>query len=505
MELVLEMRGISKRFTGVQALSDVDLQLYSGEIHSLIGQNGAGKSTLMKILSGNYIADSGKIYMHGQEVHINGPSDSAKLGIGIVYQELSLLNNLTVAENIFLGREVVNGIRLDNAKMSELARQSLLELGIDNIDVNQNVEVFPLAKQQLIEIAKALSVRPSILILDEPTAALTNEDTERLFNILFKLKEQGICIVFISHRLAEIKKYCDCGTIMMNGRVTATVRMNEVDELQIIEYMLGDSFNSFRREWRGSHEGRQPLLSLSDICLRNQVNHVSCQIYPGEIAGFTGLLGAGQDTLWRIVYGAQHGDGGEIRISGKPVHIGCPADAVRCGIGLLTENRKEEGLFPEMTCEDNIALPSLKRFRLGKFCPLLRYRSIRSESTDLSQKLSIKMRSLSTRVKFLSGGNQQKVIVSRWLMKNLDVLVFIEPTRGVDVGAKTEIYRILESLARQGKAIIVISTDTTEILQLSDRIFVMVNGEITAVLDEPTDEETLARLIQGKSEKKVIA
>lgn len=503
MELVLEMRGISKRFTGVQALSNVDLQLYSGEIHSLIGQNGAGKSTLMKILSGNYVADSGKIYMHGKEVQINGPADSARLGIGIVYQELSLLNNLTVAENIFLGREVVNGIQLDNARMSELAREALMELGIDNIDVNQNVEVFPLAKQQLIEIAKAISVHPSILILDEPTAALTAEDTERLFNILFKLKKQGICIVFISHHLAEIKKYCDCGTIMMNGRVTANVRMDEVDELQIIEYMLGDSFNSFHRQWRAEREGKQPLLELSDIYLKNQVNHVSCKIYPGEIAGFTGLLGAGQDVLWRIVYGARRKDGGELRVGGRPVRILRPADAVRCGIGLLTENRKEEGLFPEMTCEDNIALPSLKRFR--RVWPLLHYRSIHAESKALSQKLSIKMRSLSAKVKYLSGGNQQKIIVSRWLMKSLDVLVFIEPTRGVDVGAKTEIYRILESLAQQGKAIVVVSTDTTEILQLSDRIFVMVDGQIHAVLEEQTDEETLARLIQGKQEKKVIA
>lgn len=505
MELVLEMRGISKRFTGVQALSNVDLRLYSGQIHSLIGQNGAGKSTLMKILSGNYIADSGKIYMHGKEVQITSPADSAKLGIGIVYQELSLLNNLTVAENIFLGREVVNGIQLDNGKMSELAREALLELGIDNIDVNQNVEVFPLAKQQLIEIAKAISVHPSILILDEPTAALTTEDTERLFNILFKLKEQGICIVFISHRLAEIKKYCDCGTIMMNGRVTANVRMDEVDELQIIEYMLGDSFNSFHRQWRAKRQDKQPLLELNDIYLRNQVDHVSCKIYPGEIAGFTGLLGAGQDVLWRVVYGSQQKDGGEIRVNGKPVRILHPADAVRCGIGLLTENRKEEGLFPEMTCEDNIALPSLKRFRIGKGCPLLSYRRIYAESKALSEKLSTKMRSLSSKVKHLSGGNQQKIIVSRWLMKSLDVLVFIEPTRGVDVGAKTEIYRILESLAQQGKAIIVISTDTTEILQLSDRIFVMVDGRIHAELQEQTDEETLARLIQGKPEKKVIA
>ncbi len=505
MGLVLEMRGISKRFTGVQALSNVSLSLYAGEIHSIIGQNGAGKSTLMKILNGNYTADEGQIFMHGKEVRITCPADSAKLGIGIVYQELSLLNNLTVAENIFLGRELVNGVKLNNRRMSELAVKYLRDLGIDNIDVDQNVEVFPLAKQQLIEIAKAISLHPSILILDEPTAALTNEDTARLFRTLGRLKEQGICIVFISHRLGEVKKYCDCGTVLMNGCVTANVRMDEVDELQIIEYMLGDTFNSFHRASLGGKAHENPILELKDVYLRNQVDHVSCDIYPGEITGFTGLLGAGQDVLWRIVYSAQRRDGGEILVRGAKARIGKPADAVKLGIGLLTENRKEEGLFPELSCQDNIALPTLNRFRRARFCPLLNYKRIVTEDRRLVNKLAIKMRSLKTKVKYLSGGNQQKIIVSRWLLKSLDVLVFIEPTRGVDVGAKTELYRILEELADQGKAIVVISTDTTEILQLSDRIFVMVDGRIHRVLEGRTDDETLMRLIQGKTGKKVSA
>ena len=505
MGLVLEMRGISKRFTGVQALSNVNLKLYAGEIHSIIGQNGAGKSTLMKILNGNYTADEGQIFMHGKEVRITCPADSTKLGIAIVYQELSLLNNLTVAENIFLGRELVNGVKLNNRKMSELSREYLHNLGIDNIDVDQNAEVFPLAKQQLIEIAKAISINPSILILDEPTAALTNEDTERLFRILDRLKKQGICIVFISHRLGEVKKYCDCGTVLMNGFVTANVRMDEVDELQIIEYMLGDTFNSFQRASLGGKAHENPILELKDVYLRNQVDHVSCDIYPGEITGFTGLLGAGQDVLWRIVYGTERMDGGEIRVRREKTHIGKPGDAVRLGIGLLTENRKEEGLFPELSCQDNIALPSLKRFRRAWFFPLLNYRLIAGADQKLAGKLAIKMRSLQTKVKYLSGGNQQKIIVSRWLLKSLDVLVFIEPTRGVDVGAKTEIYRILEELADQGKAIVVISTDTTEILQLSDRIFVMVDGHIHKVLEGRTDDETLMRLIQGKEGKEASA
>ncbi len=498
MDMVLEMRGISKRFTGVQALTNVDLELCAGEIHSIIGQNGAGKSTLMKILSGNYIADEGKILMHGEEVSISGPSDSAKLGIGIVYQELSLLNNLTVAENMFLGREMVRGVKLNNRKMSEMARECLRDLGIDNIDVDQNVEVFPMAKQQLIEIAKAISLQPTILILDEPTAALTGEDTERLFNILFKLKKQGICIVFISHRLGEIKKYCDCGTILMNGQVTAHVRMDEVDEVQIIEYMLGDTYNKFHREDQGKKAAGEALLRLKDLCRRGAVDHVSCDIYPGMITGFTGLLGAGQDVLWRMAYGAVPMDSGEIWVRGKRVKIRKPIDAVRQGIGLLTENRKEEGLFPEMSCRDNMALPSMPRFRMVKGLPLLSYRRMTKASQKLTDSLSIKMRALKAKVKFLSGGNQQKVIVSRWLLRDLDVLVFLEPTRGVDVGAKTEIYRILADLAGSGKAIVVVSTDTTEILQLSDRIVVMAEGKIHQILESETTEDVLARLIQKK-------
>ncbi len=497
MEPVLEMQGISKRFTGVQALKDVDLKLYAGQIHSIIGQNGAGKSTLMKILSGNYQNDEGRILIHGKEVEISNTADAAKLGIGIVYQELSLLNNLTVAENIFLGREIVKGIRMDNSRMNELARECLAAFGIHNIDVDRNVEIYSLAKQQLIEIAKAISMKPEILILDEPTAALTNEDTERLFEILFKLKEQGICVVFISHRLGEIKKYCDCGTILMNGRVTAHVRMDEVDELKIIEYMLGDTFNSFRREERGESEHGEAVVELKDICVKNQLDHVSCSIYKGEIAGFTGLLGAGQDVLWRAVYGAVKTTGGEIWVHGKKRRITSPSKAVSFGIGLLTENRKEEGLFPQLSVLDNVALPSLKFFRIPAL-PFLNYRKVARESRMLADKLTVKMSSIRAKIKFLSGGNQQKAIVSRWLLRKLDVLIFIEPTRGVDVGAKAEIYKILESLTKEGKTIIVISTDTTEVLQISDRIFVMYDGRINAVLGDRADEETLARLIQGK-------
>ncbi len=499
MEPVLEMKGISKRFTGVQALKNVDLQLYPGEIHSLIGQNGAGKSTLMKILSGNYKHDDGKILIHGKEVEIGSTSEAAKLGIGIVYQELSLLNNLTVAENIFLGREIVNGIKLDNTHMREQAKKHLAELGIENIDVDQKVSMFPLAKKQLIEIAKAISMKPSILILDEPTAALTNEDTTRLFDILFKLKKQNIALVFISHRLGEIKKYCDRGTILMNGMVTANVMMRDVTEEQIIEKMLGDAYASFTHvEQKRRIERKNPVIEGKNICLKNILDDVSFEIYPGEITGFTGLLGAGQDILWRVIYGALQATSGEIYLHGKKQKIDSPNKAVSLGIGMLTENRKEEGIFDQLSVIDNIAIPSLKKYKAAPFFPLLKMKRVKKEGEAIADSLNIVMRNITTPIKYLSGGNQQKAILSRWLLKNLDILIFLEPTRGVDVGAKSEIYKILEDLAIQGKTIIVVSTDTTEILKISDRIFVMKDGRINGIMDSEKEEEELLKLVQGK-------
>jgi ribose transport system ATP-binding protein len=380
MEPVLEMKSISKHFTGVQALRDVNIKLYAGEIHSIIGQNGAGKSTLMKILCGNYKTDEGTIILNGEKVSIDNTSDAKKLGIGIVYQELSLLNNLTVAENIFLGRELLNKFRLDNKKMEADAKSCLETLGIGNIDIEQKVGIFPLAKKQLIEIAKIIYSRPSIIILDEPTAALTKDDTSRLFEMLNKLKEKGIAIVFISHRLNEIKKYCDRGTILMNGRVTANILIKDVNEEKIMEYMLGESYKLFDKKKREKRILANTALSVKNVCKKNILTNVSFDIYPGEITGFTGLLGAGQDFLWRIIYGAEQSDSGEIFIKGKRTKIRNPAEAVKKGIGLLTENRKEEGIFSLLSVMDNMTIPSLKNYRLLPFFPLLKLGKVKGDS-----------------------------------------------------------------------------------------------------------------------------
>jgi ribose transport system ATP-binding protein len=497
MEPVLEMRGISKRFPGVQALTDVNIKLYPGEIHSLIGQNGAGKSTLMKILCGNYKPDTGTIILNGKEISIDNTSDAKKIGIGIVYQELSLLNNLTVAENVFLGRELTNGFQLDNKKMKVEAIRCLQNLGIQNIDIDQKVGVFPLAKKQLIEVAKIIYSKPSIIILDEPTAALAKDDTSRLFEMLFKLKENGIAIVFISHRLGEIKKYCDRGTILMNGKIMANIFLKDVNEEKIIEYMLGESYKMFNRKKKEKRNHSKPLFSVKNIRKKDILTDVSFDIYPGEITGFTGLLGAGQDTLWRIIYGAEQSDAGEIFIGEKKVKINNPAEAVKKGIGLLTENRKEEGIYNLLSVMDNMTIPSLGSYLISPFFPLLKMKKIKADSLNTAKSLNIIMRSLITPIKHLSGGNQQKVILARWLIKNLKFLIFIEPTRGVDVGAKAEIYKILEELAEKGKTIVIVSTDTAETLTISDRIIVMREGSVKMVFDQVPEDEELQRMVQG--------
>jgi ribose transport system ATP-binding protein len=497
LEPVLEMIGISKHFTGVQALKNVDIKLFPGEIHSIIGQNGAGKSTLMKILCGIYRPDAGKILLHGKEISITNTAEAKKLGIGIVYQELSLLNNLKVFENVFLGRELTNFIHLDNKKMKTEAEKCLAAMGITNIDVDQKVELFSLAKRQLIEIAKEIYLNPSILILDEPTAALTKNDTAKLFEMLFKLKSQGMAIVFISHRLEEIKKYCDRGTILMNGSVTAGVLINDVREEQIIASMLGETYKTFDRGKKETRENKRPVLTTEGVCKKDILKDVTVEVYPGEITGFTGLLGAGQDILWRIIYGAEKLDSGKIYIRGREKKITGPDGAVELGIGLLTENRKEEGIYSHLSVMDNIAIPSLKKYNTAGFFPLLRIKKVKKDSLRTAGSLNIVMRNIQTPVKYLSGGNQQKVILGRWLLKDLDILIFIEPTRGVDVGAKTEIYKILEDLSRRGKAVIVISTDTTEILKISDRIFVMRDGTVKKILNDLPKEEELQKLVQG--------
>ena len=483
------------------ALNDVDFDVVQGEIHSLIGQNGAGKSTLMKILAGNYGCDEGTIEIDGKLVKISSAADAQILNIAIVYQELSLLPNLTIAENIFLGKEKSRAFILKDKECIQESIGILKDLGIDNLDVNLKVENLPLAKQQIVEIAKALYQKPRILILDEPTAALTNEDTEKLFAILKKLTLKGMAIIFITHRMKEIKKYCDRGTVLMNGKVVASFDISTCSEDDIINSMIGGKIEHFYRTDNQKHATTDvlPALEIRGLEVANKVNAVSCKFYAGEITGITGLLGAGQNEIARAIFGTQEDIVSvQILVNGASKKITSPIAAINCGIGLLTENRKEEGLFQEMSVAENIAIASLERARPWRLLPFISPQKVAAISQEYAKKTNIVMRSIQSQIRNLSGGNQQKAIIARWLLRNLQVLVFIEPTRGIDVGAKAEIYKHLEVLANAGKCIIVVSNDTTEILGISDRILVMYKGDLVGELDRGQSEEALLSAVQGR-------
>ncbi len=383
---ILEMRGISKRFPGVLALDGVDFNVDAGEIHSLMGQNGAGKSTLMKILAGIYAADEGTVYIDGRPVAIKHPRDALDMGIVTVYQELSLLRNLTVAENVFLGREPGRRWVIDNRSIQQRADQILESLGITHIDVNARVGELPLAQRQLVEIAKALSHEPKVLVLDEPTAPLTGEDTRRLFDILMRLRAKGISIIFITHRLKEILQYCDRGTVLRNGKIVKTVEIADVTEDMLIEMMIGQKVSSFYRSDGHGARSDQVALEVEHLSIPGRVEDVSFQVRRGEIIGITGLLGAGQNELARALFGVREGVQGVIKRSGRPVRIGSPEEALQHGICLLTENRKEEGLVLEMSVRENITLPSLRMFLRSVALPLLDNRRETAAARDLIRK-----------------------------------------------------------------------------------------------------------------------
>jgi ABC-type sugar transport system ATPase subunit len=494
---ILEMQGITKRFPGVTALSHVDLSIARGEMHALIGQNGAGKSTLMKILAGVYTADEGEIYVDGRKVNLDHPRESMRLGIGTVYQELSLAPNLCVADNIFLGREPSTRLLLDEGKILRKAEEILERLGLRDIDVRTRAADLPLMQQQLVEIAKVLSYEPRILVLDEPTASLAEEETANLFKILHGLKEKGISIIFISHRFKEIIRNCDRGTILRNGKLVRTLKLADSTEEELVEVMIGQQLESFYRHGSGvSTGGREVLLEAENLSVGRRVHGVSFKLFKGEIVGLTGLLGAGQNDVARALFGVAPGVSGTIRRNGKNVTISSPDQAIKMGICLLTEDRKSEGLFMDMSVKDNITLPSLSLFQRALL--FINGRNEQRAAEEFIQKLNIVVPSIRAKVGTLSGGNQQKAILGRWLLRNLDILIFIEPTRGIDIGAKAEIYHYLDHLSSEGKSILVISPDLLEIIGLSDRILVMYNGKLTSILDKRSaTEENLLSAIQG--------
>jgi ribose transport system ATP-binding protein len=493
---LLEMRGMTKRFPGIVALSGVDFSVRGGEIHALLGQNGAGKSTLMKILAGVYPIEEGELRIGGQPVTFSHPRDALRIGIGLVYQDLSLVPHLSVADNIFLGREA--SFVIDERAILRKADEILADLGVKHVDVSARVGSLPLAQQQLVEIAKVLSYQPRILVLDEPTAALAEEETALLFGLLKGLRQKGIAIIFISHRFKEVIEHCDRATVLRNGLLVDTIDLKGVAEEELIELTIGERIEAFfqHQSENQSQRAAEAVLEVDNLSVGRAVRGISFCLYRGEIVGITGLLGAGQNELARALFGIQDGVIGSVRRNGHPINIASPQDAVGQGIGLLTEHRKREGLVLDMSVKENITLPSLPLFRRASlFIDNLRERQA---ARSLIEQLQIKTPSASTRVLTLSGGNQQKAILAKWLLRNLDILIFIAPTQGIDVGAKAEIYQQLGELARSGKSIIVVSEDLIEILGISDRIFVMYNGQLAHIMDRAdATEELLSSAIQG--------
>ena len=485
MTKLVEMTGIEKHFPGVHALKSVQFDLVPGEVHALMGENGAGKSTLMKILSGIYQRDGGSLSIEGRVVSPQSPREAQGLGIGIIHQELSLMNDLTVAQNIFIGREPRKSFgRLDDAALNTQTAEIFSSMNL-GLDPNMLVGSLTIAKQQMVEIAKALSYRSKVLIMDEPTAALNDAEIAELFVIIRRLKAEGVGIVYISHKMDELKQIADRVTIMRDGEYVGTVDAAETPINQIIAMMVGREVKEEPLDVPDLANA-EVSLEIKNLSRGMDIQNVSFSVKKGEILGFAGLMGAGRTEVARAIFGADPNDGGEIRVHGQTVSIKSPKDAVRAGIGYLSEDRKHFGLATGMNVRDNIALASMDLFT--GTAGVLHDSDMATSAKSYISQLGIRTPSDTQEVRLLSGGNQQKVVIAKWLLRDCDILIFDEPTRGIDVGAKSEIYKLLEELAEQGKTIIVISSELPEIMRLSHRIAVMCEGRLTGIL--PGGKET---------------
>ena len=474
----LEMRGIVKRFPGVLALDHVNLSVRKGEVHALLGENGAGKSTLMKILSVAYSKDEGEILFEGKKVEIHSAQDAQHLNISTIYQELNLTEQLTVAENIFMGRQLMkNRFQVDWRRMYEEAQRLLDELGVD-VNAHALVRDLGVAQKQMVEVAKSLSINSRVLIMDEPTAPLTNREIEVLFDTIRMLKGRGVSIIYISHRLEEVMEICDRATIMRDGTNVTELNVADTNLDEIIRYMVG---RELKEKFPKIHlEPGEERLRVEHIHAGKQVRDVSLFARGGEILGIAGLVGAGRTETARAIFGMDAKESGDIYVDGQKVEIHQPLDAIQAGIGFVTEDRKGEGLVLPLPISQNMTLATLEKFGSALHLNLGQERSTVSSFID---KLNIKTPSMQQLARNLSGGNQQKVVLAKWLLSDSKVIIFDEPTRGIDVGAKIEVYNIINDLIRQGVAVIMISSELPEILGMSDRVAVMHQGEITGVFD----------------------
>lgn len=489
---LLEMKHISKSFPGVLALNNVDFTLNHGEVQALVGENGAGKSTLMKILSGVYQADAGDIFLEGKNIKIKNPRLAQDYGISTIYQEFNLVPQLSVAANIFLGREP-SGLAgyLDRKKIYQETRRILDELHL-KVDLLSPVKSLSVAEQQMVEIAKALLFQTRILIMDEPTSALSAQEIATLFKTIKKIKETGVGIIYISHHLEEIFQICDRVTILRDGQQLGSYPVSEIDKRKLIQLMANRDLTDYYPRLRS--EPGEELLRVSGLQCDKKLKNIHFNLRRGEILGIAGLLGSGRTELTRAIFGIDQIDRGEILFKGQPVILNSPRRAIRTGIGLLTEDRKQLGLVLQLSIKDNIGLPNLDHYsRYG----ILKRKEQLQLSTRLINDLRIKATNCQQKVIYLSGGNQQKVVLAKWLARQLDVLIFDEPTRGIDVAAKVEIYQLMNQLTARGAGIIMISSELPEILGMSDRIIVMHDGGITAEFDarEATQEKVLSRAL----------
>ena len=477
---IVTIRDLSKSFAGVRALDRAQFELLPGEVHALMGENGAGKSTLMKVLAGVYRKDSGEVLLDGRPVDIESPRAAQALGIGIIHQELNLMNHLSAAQNIFIGREPRGrfGLFIDEEAMCCEAQRIFERMNL-KLDPRTPVGELTVARQQMVEIAKALSFDSRVLIMDEPTAALNNEEVADLFRIIARLKSRGVAIVYISHKMDELKRIADRVTVMRDGQYIATVPMASTPMDTLIAMMVGRQLAEAEHAMPDT-SGNEVVLEARGICRGGMVRDASFVLRRGEILGFAGLMGAGRTELARAVFGADRIDAGEVFVRGRKAAIGSPRDAVAHGIGYLSEDRKHFGLATGMDVETNIALASMKSFLSAGF--FIDQAAVESAGERYVRQLGIKTPSVRQQVRLLSGGNQQKIVIAKWLLRDCDVLFFDEPTRGIDVGAKAEIYRLLNELAAQGKAIVIISSELPEVLRMSHRVLVMCEGRITGEL-----------------------
>lgn len=498
-DIILKMTNIKKTFGVVQALKGVNLELRKGEVHALMGENGAGKSTLIKVLTGIHQIDSGTIKYNGNDVFYKTPKESQEAGISVVHQELNMMNDLTVAQNIFIGREKTKiGLFTDDHAINERTKE-LFKMFNMKMSPKELVGNLTVGRQQMVEIIKAVSMDAKVVIFDEPTTSLTETETKELFKIIDNLKQQGIAIVYISHRMDEIFDITDQITVLRDGEYIGQVNTKETSKDQLINMMVGRTVYEDPKEYSEVEKDAEVVLSVRNLNRKHAVDNVSFDLHRGEILGFSGLMGAGRTEVARLIFGADPKDSGEIFIHGEKVDIKKPEDAIKHGIGYLSEDRKQYGVVVGMSVADNIVQPSLENY-IKNF--LIDDNLIHQTSQEYVESMKIKTSSTHQLLKNLSGGNQQKVVISKWLAQDNDILIFDEPTRGIDVGAKSEIYTLMNELVKEGKSIIMISSELTEILRMSDRIVVMCEGLKTKELsiEDATQESILHHATVRKGE-----